>query len=161
MGLYNSLRTNSVACRDWEHLIEWANALVPPTPFQGRPLLRYSLPVPVPWVGRLQPSSPLRSWTVLAMAGRSRQLCFDGPMVGLSFSIGGSIYIRSLGVLRTVSRGQWKDCDSSKLWHLLFTNTRKRSTLASFMETAGNCLFLLSHQQVLSWQFDLSRSVGS
>ena len=119
--------------------IEWANALVPPTPFQGRPLLRYSLPVPVPWVGRLQPRSPLRSWTVLAMAGRSRQLCFDGPMVGLSFSIGGSIYIRSLGVLRTVSRGQWKDCDSSKLWHLLFTNTRKRWKLLE-----------------IAWQFDLS-----
>ena len=47
-------------------------------------LLRYSLPVPVPWMGRLLPSSPLTSWTVPAMVGRSQQLCFDGRVVILN-----------------------------------------------------------------------------
>ena len=33
--LYNIIYNNNI--------IEWANALVPPTPFQGRPLLRYCI----------------------------------------------------------------------------------------------------------------------
>ena len=138
-------------------VIEWANALVPPTPFQGRPLLASASAMD----GKVAAQQPVEK---LNVAGNGRAIpaallrWSDGRVVILNWRIN---LHTVMGVLRTVRRGQRNNCDSSKLWHLLFTNTRKRSTLASFMETDGNCLFLLSHQQLLSLQFDLSRSVGS